>query len=493
MNRYVNRYSGAIHGDRAQQDWKERALPHSKAPGVFAVVETWLAPVGRTPLRAAKDLGLRTVFLTSDLSAYAATDAARAELASCVDEFVTVDTQSTDAVVKALAPLGGQLRGVFSTNDYNVTVVAEAAEALGLPGLSPRAAHGARHKLRTRERCGEAGVPVPRWHWAHTEEDARACAAALGLPCVVKPMTDAAGIGVRLCRTPDEVAEQYRWITGDPKDFRGGTRTPGVLLEEYLVGFEVSVEIVAVDGAYTVLGVTDKALGPHPHFVEIGETFPSLLPEHVQQSCVDTALAALGALGHDFGAAHVEIRMTADGPRLVEVNARMPGAWITRLIRESTGVDLPRELVRLHTGDRPDLAVRTLGGAASRYLTAPDDGTLRAVRGEDIAARVPGVVEVEVHAEVGDRVRRARDNVDVCGSVVALGSTAGEAARRADAAIGQLALDVGPLASDVGPLASDVGQPASYVGQPASGIGQPALETGRPALEVRQPALEAGP
>ena len=418
------------------------SLP-SEDPGTFAVVETWLSPVGRAPLRAARDLGLRTVFLASDVSTYTRTEAARAELEALVDDVVTVDTQNTDAVVAALAPWHRSLRGVFSTNDYNVTVAAETAAALGLPGLSAEAAHRARHKLRTRQVCQEAGVPVPGWRWARTEDDAVAAADALGLPCVVKPMTDAGSIGVRLCRTPAEVVEQYRSIAGDPRDFRGGRRTPGVLVEEYLIGYEVSVEVVAVDGRHTVLGVTDKALGPHPHFVEIGETFPSLLPEHAQKECVDTALAALHALGHDFGAAHVEVKTTAHGPRLVEVNARMPGAWITRLLKECTGVDLPRELVRLHTGDRPDLDVRNLGGAASRYLTALDDGTLRTVHGEDIARRVPGVVEVEVHVEAGEPVRRARDNVDVCGSVVALGATAGEAARRADAAIGQLALEVG--------------------------------------------------
>ncbi|MGW1022873.1 ATP-grasp domain-containing protein [Streptomyces sp. NPDC002577] len=416
----------------------------ARPSGEFAVVETWLSPVGRAPLCAARALGLRTVLLTRDAGTYMRTPADAAELRACVDEFVTVDTQDADAVTDALAGRGERLRGVFSTNDYNVPVVAEAAARLGLPGLAPEAARRARDKRLTREVCAAAGVPVPGWRWAHSEDEAVAAAEALGLPCVVKPLTDAAGIGVRLCRTPAEAAAQFKAITADARDFRGGLRPPGVLVEEYLVGFEVSVESVGVAGAHTVLGVTDKALGPHPYFVETGETFPSTLPEPVRAACTDTALAALAAIGHGFGAAHVEIKMTADGPRLVEVNARMPGAWITRLIAEATGVDLPRELVRLHTGGRPDLTVRERGGAASRYLTALDDGVLRAVHGLDVARRVPGVVEAEVHAVVGEPVRRARDNVDVCGSVVATGTTAAEAARRADAALGQLSLETGP-------------------------------------------------
>ncbi|MFE4975807.1 ATP-grasp domain-containing protein [Kitasatospora sp. NPDC056651] len=411
-------------------------------PGTLAVVETWLSPIGRAPLAAAKELGLTTVFLARDPHAYAHTAADRAAWRELADRVVLCDTQDPTAVAETLAEVP-DLRGVFTTNDYNVPVVAETARRLRLPGLDPRAARLARDKQLTRQACREAGVPTPGWHWARTAEEAVAAGHELGLPCVVKPLTDAAGIGVRLCRTPAEVAAQFAGITADPRDFRGGARRPGALVEEYLLGPELSVEVLTVrPGERTVLGVTDKSLGPHPYFVELGETFPSVLPEPVREEAVAAALAALDAIGHDFGAAHVEVKLTPDGPRLVEVNARMPGAWITRLIKESTGLDLPRELVRLHTGRAPDLTVRHLGGAASRYLTAPDTGRLVAVHGRDLAARVPGTVEVEVHAEAGDRVRRARDNVDVIGSVVATGTTGAEAGRRAEAALGQLGVEV---------------------------------------------------
>ncbi|MFB7600731.1 ATP-grasp domain-containing protein [Streptomyces sp. NPDC056160] len=412
------------------------------ALGTFAVVETWLSPVGRTPLVAARELGFDTLFLTRDLGVYTRTPESRTAWQECAGRVVICDTQDPAAVVAALAQ-EADLRGVFTTNDYNVPVVAEAARALHLPGLDPQAARRACDKQLTRQTCHQAGVPTPGWHWARTAEGATVAARTLGLPCVVKPLTDAASIGVRLCRTTAEVVEQFHTITASPEDFRGGLRKPGVLVEEYLIGPEVSVEIVATEaGEHVVLGVTDKALGPHPHFVELGETFPSVLPGSVQEEARTAALAALRALGHDFGAAHVEIKLTPRGPRLVEVNARMPGAWITRLIREAVGVDLQRELVRLYTGERPDLKVRELGGAASRYLTSPDTGQLAGVHGLDLAAHVPGTVEVEVHAEAGDQVRRARDNVDVIGSVVATGRTGGEAARRADTALGQLGVTV---------------------------------------------------
>lgn len=118
---------------------------------------------------------------------------------------------------------------------------------------------------------------------------------------------------------------------------RGQPREAGALVEEYLVGPEVSVESLSYHGETVLLGVTDKMLGPHPCFFERGETFPSVLPPELTQACADVARAAPEAVGHDFGAARVEVKLTAKGPRLIEVNARMGGAQITRLVRESTG------------------------------------------------------------------------------------------------------------------------------------------------------------
>ncbi len=209
-----------------------------------------------------------------------------------------------------------------------------------------------------------------------------------------------------------------------------------------MVGPEVSVESVVADGGRSVLGVTDKKLGPHPHFAELGQDFPSLLRTAAQRACAEAATAALDAIGHDFGAAHVEVKLTAAGPCLVEVNARPAGALITGLIEESTGIDLVLQVARLHLGRRADLTVTRHCGAASRHLAAPADGVVRAVHGLDLARLVPGTCEVAVHVRPGDRVRVPRNNADTLGYVVAVGETAGAAARSADTAVGQLSVEV---------------------------------------------------
>ncbi|MET9803536.1 ATP-grasp domain-containing protein [Streptomyces sp. NPDC006368] len=409
-------------------------------PGVLAVVESQLSNFGLTPLRAAHELGFHVVLVSNDPDRYRVVSLAQEVFARHIDEIVRTDTNSVDAVAAALEPFraAGRLRGVMTVTDYNIPIVAEVAARLGLPGLSPQSARTCRDKLLMRQACAAAGVAVPGFHQATSEEDALAAADRFGYPCVVKPMTESASIGVTLCRTPAEVRDAYREISGKPTDFRGQPRRPGALVEEYLIGFEVSVESVLAGGERTFLGVTDKALGSHPHFVEMGDTFPSMLSPSVREECTELARRALEAVGHDFGAAHVEVKMTEKGPFIVEVNGRMPGAEITQLIREATGIYLQREVVRLHAGQPADLTATRSGAAASRYLAARESGTLTSIDGVDLALRVPGVVDVDLEAHPGDTVRPAESNLDLLGYVVAVGDTTGDAVRRAEAALGQL-------------------------------------------------------
>ena len=228
-----------------------------------------LSDFGLTPLRAARELGLDTVLVSNDPDRYRTVPLADEIFGRHIGQLITADTNSVDAVVAALAPLHGEGRlvGVMTVTDYNLPIVAEVARRFGLPGLDPAAARACRDKLLMRQACAAKGVAVPGFQHAETLDDAFAAAARLGYPCVVKPMTESASIGVTLCRTPDDVAAAHTGISSVPTNFRGQPRRPGALVEEYLVGYEVSVESVLDSGVRRILGVTDKGLGPHPYFV----------------------------------------------------------------------------------------------------------------------------------------------------------------------------------------------------------------------------------
>jgi S-sulfo-L-cysteine synthase (3-phospho-L-serine-dependent) len=404
--------------------------------GTIVIVEAQLSQSGIIWPEIAADLGYRTVFLTNDIDRYKKIpDFADALCRDDVD-IHAADTNSRDGILTAVAalPEPGEVRALFTQCDYNIVAVAEAAAALGLPGLNASSALQARNKLFARQAYLEHGVQAPAFEHATTPEEASRAAAKIGFPCVVKPMTAAGSVDVALCRTADDVLERFAIIAGQPLDLRGQRKPLGILVEEYCQGYEVSVETVTFKGVTHVLGVIDKSLGPHPHFAETGHVFPSCLPSSVTSELADVACAGLAAIGHDFGAAHTEIRMTAAGPRLIEANARLCGAELPDLIESTTGIRLRHEVLAMQTGGSPCLAARSHRGAATRRFTAARLGVLREIRGTDEARAAFGVVDLGFEVRPGDMVKPAVSSLEILGHVRTVAGTPAEALRMADAA-----------------------------------------------------------
>ncbi|WP_305788049.1 ATP-grasp domain-containing protein [Symbioplanes lichenis] len=407
--------------------------------GFLAFVESNMTGTGMQALRLAHDRGLGIAFLTSDLGKYDADPDAARTIRDLAGEIVTCDTNSPEALEKALRNLPGPVRGIMTVMEYFVPVVAATASRMGLPGLDPGAAAAARDKGRSRSVCHDHGVPVPRFRFVGALDQLDAALDEVGLPCVIKPVDESASIGVTLCRTREQAYERMRELAGSRTNSKGQPRTPGGLVEECLFGPEVSVETFSHGGRTVVLGVTDKLLGPVPHFVELGHTFPSGLPPERSRAAADVAVAALAALGFDYGPAHVEVKLTARGPVLIEVNARAGGDFVPDLVRHATGVGLLEQTIVASTGGTPQLRPSRHGGAAIRFLTG-STGVVAALPDTTVLEHFPSVVAFRVKAVPGQRTSPAANSHERLGYVLTSAGTAHEAALDADAAAAQLAL-----------------------------------------------------
>jgi biotin carboxylase len=414
----------------------------------IAFVESNMSGSGFQALRIAKELGAEITFLTRDLALYTALPGIGSFFERFVDQIVDCDTNDPDAITDVVTQLGGGERfdALLAIGEYHLVQAAEAARRLDLPGVDPAAARLARNKWRCRERLEAAGVPIPRYASVKDEDGALTAARALGFPCVVKPTDESGSIDVALSLDESDVAAQVRRILATPFNYRGQRRFPRIMVEEYVLGHEVSVETVTSGGETTVLGVTDKTLAGSPYFVEVGHVFPSALPEETVARCKATAQEALEAMGLDLGACHVELRLAADGPRVIEVNGRLAGDRIPDLIELSTGIPVVREYLRMHLGGTPDLRPTRAAGAAIRFLTAVP-GIVRRIRGQELAQRMDGVTEVVLETAPGRRVGPLRDDHDRLGYVIATADTPYLATRRAEAAAHQVVFDIEPAAA----------------------------------------------
>jgi biotin carboxylase len=185
-----------------------------------------------------------------------------------------------------------------------------------------------------------------------------------------------------------------------------------------------------------VVAVTGKVTTGAPHFVEVGHQQPADLTADQHQAVCALAVRAVRALGVSAGAAHVEIMVTREGPRLIEVGARLGGDYIaSHLTPLSTGVSLIDAALDAALGHVADISAHQRGGSAIRYLTPTGTGMVRSVEGLAQAQSVPGVVEVRALKGEGYHMSGLRSSSDRVGYVIAEGRNAAEAVRRCEEAI----------------------------------------------------------
>ena len=393
----------------------------------FVLVESNTTGSGRLFCACARELGLRPVMLARDPGRYpyVAQDG--------IDAVVT-DTADPAALLAACRALGAPVAGATSSSEYYIGAAADLAAALGRPHPDGNAIRSCRDKRSQRDRLRAAGVPGPAFSAATTPAEAVAAAGRIGYPVVVKPVSGSGSVGTRRCAGPGEAAEAAGYVLGtDPAEL-GLPPQPAVLVEEYLPGAEYSVEALGEQ----VVGITRKHLGPEPYFVETGHDFPAPLPEAEHAAISGIALAALRALGLGWGGAHVEVRRTAAGPRIVEVNPRLAGGMIPRLVAESLGIDMIFHVVAEAAGQPRPPRPAAAAAAAIRFLVADQGGRLTGVCGAAAARAVPGVVEVGITARAGQEVRVRHSFTDRLGYVIARGESDSVAARAAEAAAGML-------------------------------------------------------
>ncbi|MGY0231544.1 ATP-grasp domain-containing protein [Longispora urticae] len=312
-----------------------------------------------------------------------------------------------ELLVKTAVALAAEHRidGVFTYDETLVVTTAHIAEALGLPGLGVSGAEHCRNKQYTRERLTEAGILQPRFAYVTTGADARAAADEFGYPVVFKPRGMGASIGVVFVGSPEEVDGAFAMSDlsshgGNPL-YQGG-----VLVEEYLTGPEISIDGATFQGEYRPFFVGRKRLGPEPYFEEVGHTVSADDPLLTNPELVDMLAAAHRALGIRDGVTHTEVRLTARGPAIVEVNGRLGGDLIPYLGRLATGIDPAHVAVDIATGIRPTLEPTLTRTVGIRFNYPDHDGRVLDVTVPDPA---PGLLESAAMVAPGAELRLPPD------------------------------------------------------------------------------------
>lgn len=355
---------------------------------------------------------------------------------------------------------------ITSTSDGPVRTAAYVNEKLGKrPDLSYENALCATIKSKMRDRLKECGVPVPEYYAAADYEVFSEAVDKLHGNCIVKPADNAGSRGVVHLDYILYQGEQEAYL--EPAMFsreeeegrlaayckeiyrysRENSRNGTVMVEEYMHGPEVSVEIMVMEGEPHILTITDKYITPPPYFVELAHCEPSRLDAGTQEQIRKVAAQAVRAIGIDNAPAHVEIKVTEEGPKIVELAARLGGDFITsKLVPLSTGIDMVGASVLLATGETPDLTPKWNRGAAIHFIHAEpgQEGVLKEILVPENLYRMQGVEEISLYRKAGEHVRETRSSNDRLGHVITTGETPEQAMELGKQILAQISVEVEP-------------------------------------------------
>ncbi|RGY13011.1 ATP-grasp domain-containing protein [Butyricimonas virosa] len=376
-------------------------------------------------IQKAKGLGLQVAVVDMDCNAPGIL------YADCYFEVSTNDVANILSVAEIFRP-----DAVMTlATDMPMRSVAAVAEKFGLHAISPDVAVRATDKIEM-IRCFETyKIPHPWFEVITSEKELDTLLVKHLPPFIMKPNDASGSRGVILVDDIQEVRGAFLYS-------KSISKSGFVLIEEYMQGPEVSVEVMTIKGQTTVLAVTDKLTTGAPFFVEMGHSQPSVLSNEIIEKVKDIAIKAVQAIGIDNSPSHVEIIVTEDGPKLVEIGARLGGDCITTyLIPLSIGVDMVTACILLALGQEPDILPKYQKGAAIRYVKCKK-GILQDIIGLDKAMSDPNIKHIEIVKKVGDKIIPVHSSGDRVGYVIAQATTPLEAIRASEKALNEIKFEV---------------------------------------------------
>ena len=333
-----------------------------------------------------------------------------------------ISTIDIPAVVEAAKR--HNIDGVMTlASDMPMRSVAAVARELGLVGISDDTALKATNKAVMRQALKEHNVPVPKFFKVSDKQAYDQAVKQFDCAFIVKPADNSGSRGIFMIEDLSDsqtIAQAYEYS-------RQFSRNGDVVVEEYMSGPEVSVETLTVNGQCHVIQITDKLTTGAPHFVEMGHSQPTKHSEETAQRIRQVAIAANKAIGITNGPSHTEIIITAEGPKIVELGARLGGDCITtHLVPLSTGVNMVACCIKIALGEEPDVLPKFCKGSAIRYFQQKA-GTVTRIEGIADAQNIEGVKQISIVHGVGETVTEIDSSGARMGFVIAQGNDADHA------------------------------------------------------------------
>jgi biotin carboxylase len=297
---------------------------------------------GQEFLRSAKDEGCRVFLLTVEKLRHAAWPS------EAIDEmFYMPEDLPTADIIRAVSFMARThpIDRIVALDEFDMENVAALREHLRIPGMGLTTMRYFRDKLAMRGRAQESGILVPEFVHVLNYDDLRKFMSRVKPPWLLKPRSQASGIGMKKINDPSELWPLLDQL-GDQQSF--------FLLEQFVPGDVFHVDSIVSERKVVFAEAHMYGKPPldvsHQGGIFTTRTLSRISSESKALQKMNRAL--IEALGLVRGVTHAEfLRAHNDGQiYFIEIAARVGGAYISDVIEAATGVNLWREWARIEVG-----------------------------------------------------------------------------------------------------------------------------------------------
>lgn len=297
---------------------------------------------GQEFLRTCKAIGCRVLLLTVEKLRDA--DWPR----ESIDEmFFMPEELPTQDLINAVsfAARSQPIDRIVALDEFDMENVSALREHLRIPGMGLTTIRYFRDKLAMRARAKETGIAVPEFVPVLNYDALREFMARVPAPWLLKPRSQASGIGMKKIR---ESAELWPWLD------QLGDAQSHYLLEQFIPGSVYHVDSVASEREVVFAEAHAYGAPPLETSHQGGVFTTRTLPRDTAEvkTLLEINRNVLDELGFLRGVTHAEfLKANSDGKfYFLEVAARVGGAYISDVIEAATGINLWREWARLEVG-----------------------------------------------------------------------------------------------------------------------------------------------
>lgn len=276
----------------------------------------------------------------------------------CADQIFSVpnlfdhsrDEDLEGSIIGILRTAGIVPDGILTLWEDCGPLSARLARSFKVSGVDPTAAQIAKSKFETQRALSLTNDPFgnslgSKCFRCRTTDEVRAAMPEFDGHALLKLEYGSSAVGVVAATNTDEAVALFERIT---RTFRTEKDCPGVglgfgisvVITELLSGREFDVDLVMSTGTMVAAFVTDNSPTRADSFSECMARMPSQIPPDEQAILVQAAFETCRTIGLNNGAFNIEFTLTDDGPKVIDVNARMGGFYIRDWIAKVWNYDI---------------------------------------------------------------------------------------------------------------------------------------------------------